>query len=123
MKRLVSVLIAALVTTIVYLGYAEWRFRVTRAETNAQIARLAESVNRLATMMEQVLRERSMADVNVSDGESSLNHATTVEWTSGTQTVQLTVYKNSSTETAAEYRKQVADATDKYMQQYPPNLN
>lgn len=123
MRAIVVTLVVLLVLAVGYLGYAEHRFRKSEAETSAQIERLATSVNRLAILMEHLLRERGMADVNLTDGNASLDHAATAEWTSGSQTVQLTVYKNSANETSAEFRTRYADAVTKYMTTYPPNTN
>ena len=103
--------------TICFLSCVVWLWK-----RDARLDRLAEDVRELTRVVRSLVEARIVADVNLTDGDSALDHATTVNWTSGTQTVQLTVYKNSATETQAEYRKQVTDATDKYQTLYPPSL-
>lgn len=113
MKR--SILICTVVCLLAIFGVSLIQER--------RMARLTAAVQRLTQAVQALIEERDMADVNLTDGDPALNHGATATWTSGTQTVEITVYKNSANETSAEFRARYLDAVDKAMTQYPPNTS
>jgi hypothetical protein len=127
MNRTSKWLVLIIIALVLYLGM-ERMADVKRQEITAQrVERLASAVERLAENIDRLLREQrraNMADIILTEGVEALNHAQTIEWTSGDKTVKLTVYKATEEETRGEMTERVVAAIEEWQSEgnYPPSV-
>lgn len=90
----------------------------------SQLNRMTQAVERLNTVVDrltQKMEAQHMADVNIVEGNSSIGRAQELTWQSGNQSIKLTVYPASTTETHEQFTARLVGFIQTYQTTYPPN--
>lgn len=127
MKRfgyLLALIIAALLATnVVLLVLDRNAEREHRRAVEAEMHRLATSVDRLATNMERILHAQDllMDPIVIVHGDEEIGDPIETTWRSGDDVILVKVYKATVEETGATQLRRSAQAVADAGVQYPPN--